>query len=504
MVNNQREEWGTRVGYILAAMGMAIGTGNIWRFPRMVAENGGGSFLIGWAIFLFLWSFPLIMVEMVVGRKTRLGTTGSFRDFVGRKYTWMGGFITWVCIFITFYYSVVVGWTIKYASLAIGGAFHSGVDTNKLWETFTTNPAQTISFHFMAIVLSGIVVYFGVKRGIEAASKFLLPALFVLLIVAVIKSLSLDGAMAGLAYMFTPDPAYLVKADTWLQALSQSAWSTGAGWGLYATYAIYTRKKEDIAQNALTAGMGNNTVELLAGMAIIPAIFALAPSAEYMHQAMSSGNTGITFIYMAQLFGKMPGGYFMSVVFFIALAFAAISSLIAMVEFATRNFMDFGMDRHRAIVWVVAVCFLMGIPSAISMDIFNNQDWVWGIGLLFSCLFYAIAAIQYGVEKMRDEDVNPVSDIKLGNWFVFSIKYCIPVIFVFFLGWWLWQAVTWYPDNWWDPKEVFSVGTIVVQVVFAFAVVGILNGWFNKMIKRPYGSQMADSGKQNAKLGRGM
>jgi len=147
---------------------------------------------------------------------------------------------------------------------------------------------------------------------------------------------------------------------------------------------------------------------------------------------------------------------------------------------------------------------LMGIPSAYSMDVLNNQDWVWGIGLLFSCLFYAIAAIQFGVEKMRNEEINTVSDIKLGKWFVFSVKYCIPVIFVFFLGWWLWQAVTWSPDNWWNPKEVFGVGTIVIQVAFGFLVVGILNGWFNKMIKRPSELQGTSGGSQNAKLGRNM
>lgn len=502
MINNQREEWGTRVGYILAAMGMAIGTGNIWRFPRMVAENGGGSFLIGWAIFLFLWSFPLIMVEMVIGRKTRLGTTGSFKEFVGRKYTWMGGLITWVCIFITFYYSVVVGWSFKYATLALQGAFGGGTDTNKLWETFTSSSTQTVSFHFIAIALCGVVVYFGVKRGIERASKILLPSLFVLLIIAVFKSLSLDGAMGGVAYMFTPQWEYLSKANTWLEALSQSAWSTGAGWGLYATYAIYTRKREDIAQNALTAGFGNNTIEILAALAIIPAIFALAPSPEYMHEAMSSGNYGITFVYMAALFGKMTGGYFMGIIFFVALAFAAFSSLIAMVEFATRNFMDFGLPRQKAIIWVVAICFVMGIPSAISMDFLGNQDWVWGMGLLLSCLFYAIAVIHYGVDKVREEEINAVSDIKVGAWWTFAVKYCVPVIFVVFLGWWCYQSITWYPDNWWDPTEVFSLGTIIVQVAFALIVVRALNGWFNKKIKSP--SDVDYNDNVNTGVGRGM
>lgn len=454
MLGEQREEWSSRVSYILAAMSMAVGTGNIWRFPRMVAENGGGSFLIGWAIFLFLWSFPLVMLEMAMGRKTRMGTLGSFREFIGQKYTWMGAVIAWVTISITFYYSVLVGWTYKYAVLALSGTFNNkGLDTNLLYKTFTADATQTITFHFLAIVSTGIIVYFGVKKGIERASSILLPALIILLIVAVVKSLSLEGAMGGVAYMFTPDWSYLTKANTWLEALSQSAWSVGAGWGLYATYAIYTREKEDIAQNTFTAGFGNNSVELLAGLAIIPAVFALAPSPEYMHEAMSSGNYGLTFVYMAQLFTQMTGGLFMSIIFFVALAFAAVTTLIAMVELVTRILMDFGIERRKAIVWVVAVCFVMGIPSAISIDFLGNQDWVWGIGLLVGCMFYAIAAAKYGIEKIAKEEIDAVSDIKVAKYWMFTIKYCVPVIFVAFLSWWAYQSIIWYPDTWWNPRK---------------------------------------------------
>jgi neurotransmitter:Na+ symporter, NSS family len=481
MKNNQ-VLWATRLGFVLAAMGMAVGTGNIWRFPRMVVEHGGGSFLIGWAIFLFLWSLPLIMVEIFIGRKTRMGTTGSFRQFIGEKFTWMGPLITIIVMGIAFYYSVVVGWTFKYLLLAVQGAFREGVDSNLLWTTFTTNPTETITYHFLAIFLAGLVVYMGVNKGIERTAKILLPLLFVLLIFTAIRSLTLDGDLAGVTFMFTPDWAYLGRAETWIQALSQSAWSVGAGWGLYATYAIYTKQKEDIAQSSVTAGLGNNSVELLAALTIIPAVFALSPSPEYMDQAMSSGNTGLTFIYMVEVIMNMPGTYIFGIAFFGALAFAAISSLIAMVELVTRNFSDLGLTRNKAIILAVCIIFVLGIPSAISMSVFNNQDWVWGVLLLLSCFLYSYAAIRYGVEKMRDE-INEVSDIKINRWWVWSIKYCIPTLFVIVTGWWLYQAITWYPGSWWLPFGEANVGTIVVQLAVALIVIFLATFWIKRRLR---------------------
>lgn len=474
--------WASRIGFILAAMGMAIGTGNIWRFPRMVAMNGGGSFLIGWAIFLLVWSLPLIMVEVLIGRKTRMGTVGSFRAFVGEKYAWMGGMITWVAMWIAFYYSVVVGWTLKYLALALMGEFKSGIDTQKLWDTFTANATETIGFHLLSITLCGFILFKGINSGIERISKIFLPLLFVMLIFTTVFVLQMDGAIQGVTFMFTPDWTYLGKAETWLQALSQSAWSTGAGWGLYATYAIYTRKKEDIAQNALTAGLGNNSVELLAGLTIIPAIFILSPSQEYMNQAMSSDNTGLTFVYMVNVFSTMPGGYWFGIAFFFALAFAAITSLMALVEFVVRNLSDLGLPRKKAILTASIITFAFGIPSAVSMDFFGNQDWVWGIGLLFSAFFYYFVAVKYGVERIRDE-INEVSDIHVGRLWVWSIKYCIPVIFIIFLGWWIYQSITWYPDTWWSPFEVSSVGTIALQLGIGFAVVWLSRSWVRRQLR---------------------
>ncbi|MBD8004537.1 sodium-dependent transporter [Bacillus norwichensis] len=482
-MQKRQPQWSSRFALIFASIALIVGTGVIWRFPRNLAEHGG-SFLIGWALFLFLWSIPLIMIEMVIGRKTRMGTSGSFRDFVHEKYTWMGTVVFWVAAFATFYTSVVTGWTLKYLLLTFQGAFFKdGVDTGQIWDTFSTNAVDMIVFHILVAVISGFVLYLGINTGVERANQVMIPLLFLTLIFTTIYTLNLEGSIEGIKYMFTPEWNKLTNAETWLAALSQSAWSTGAGWGIFATYAIYTKKNEDIAQNTLTATFGNNSAELMAGLTIIPAIFVLSPSPAYLETALGSDNYGMIFVYMAELFTKMSGGFFVSIVFFTALALAAISSLIGMFVFLVRNIEDFGVPYKKAVIMTVVVTIILGIPSAVSLDFLGNQDFVWGLGLIINAMFYLFAAYQYGIEKIRDE-INEVSDIKLGRWYIWIVKYCMPVIAVVFFGWWIYQSIVWYPSSWWSPKEIFSFGSFFVQVGSVIVISILFNRWVKRNIRR--------------------
>ncbi|MFD1708015.1 sodium-dependent transporter [Siminovitchia sediminis] len=478
----KQPQWSSRLALIFASIALIVGTGVIWRFPRNLAEHGG-SFLIGWAIFLFLWSIPMIMIEMVIGRKTRMGTAGSFRDFVHEKYTWMGTVIFWVAAFATFYTSVVTGWTLKYLFLAFQGTFKEGVDTRIIWDTFSTNSGEMIIFHILVSIFSGVVLYLGINKGVERANQIMVPTLFLTLIFTTIYTLSMDGALEGIQYMFTPEWDKLTNAETWLAALSQSAWSTGAGWGIFATYAIYTKKKEDIAQNTLTATFGNNSTELLAGLTIIPAIFVLSPSQAYLDEALGSDNYGMIFVYVAELFTTMTGGFFISIVFFTALALAAISSLIGLFVFLVRNIEDYGVPYKKAVIMTVVVTAVLGIPSALSLDFLGNQDFVWGLGLIINAIFYLFAAYQYGIEKIRNE-INEVSDIKVGRWYTWIVKYCMPIIAVVFFGWWIYQSIVWYPNNWWSPIEVFSFGSFFVQVGAVVLVSILFNGWVKRTTRK--------------------
>lgn len=479
-MSQNKEQWGSRIGFIAAAIGMAIGTGNIWRFPRVAAANGGGPFVIAWTIALFVWAIPLLMGEMVMGRKTGLGTIGAFRDFVGKKYTWMGTWIAVVCLGIMFYYSVVMGWCVKYFTLAISGVFQPGItitETEAIWNVFTATPSQTILFHFISMLIAGFIIYKGVSGGIEKASKIMIPTLFVLLIIAVIRSLTLPGALKGLEYLFSPNLEMLAAPKIWLEAFTQAAWSTGAGWGFIITYATYTKYKEDVAGNCMIMGFGDNLGALIAGMTVLPAIYALAPTAEFAADALSSGNTGLTFIYLAQLFTKMPAGGALAAIFFLAMAVAALSSLLPMIEVGVRNLMDMGHNRNKATLYIIVSGFLLGIPSAYSLNFLDNQDWVWGVGLLVSGLFVSFALMKYGVEKARNKDINTDwTDFKVGKWWSACIT-LFPVFFVIVTGWWFMQAISWYPDDWWNPFEVFSAGTIIAQWVVLFIIAVLTNNW---------------------------
>ncbi|MBF8984450.1 sodium-dependent transporter [Lutibacter sp. B2] len=484
-MSQKNEQWGSRWGFIAAAMGMAIGTGNIWRFPRVVAANGGGPFIIAWTIALFVWAIPLLMGEMVMGRKTGLGTIGAFRDFVGRKFAWMGTWICVICLAIMFYYSVIMGWCIKYFTLAASGTFKAGMGTEAteaIWNTFTTSPWQTIPLHFISMLIAGVIIYKGVKDGIEKACKIMIPTLFILLIAAAIRSITLPGALKGLEYMFSPRLDMLLDPKIWLAAFTQAAWSTGAGWGFIITYAVYTKRKEDIAGNCMIMGFGNNVGSLIAGLAILPAIFALSPTQAFTNEILASGNTGLTFIYLAQLFPTMPGGRIIGSIFFLAMAIAALSSLLPMIEVGVRNLMDAGFSRKKATITIIVMGMLLGIPSAYSLDFLNNQDWVLGIGLLVSGLFVAFALMKYGLESIRTKMINTEwTDFKIGKWWSVCVR-LFPVLFVFITGWWIWQAISWDPENWWKPFEVYSVGTILFQFVIIIFFGLITNNIFTRAI----------------------
>ncbi len=482
---SQKEFFSSRWALILAALGMAIGTGNIWRFPRIVAKNGGGAFIIAWIIFLFLWSIPLLISELAIGKKTRYGTVGAFGKLLGKKYTWMGCFIGFCTMAIMFYYSVVTGWCLKYFFAAVSGGL-SGVEGMAYWNQFSSSFYEPILFHFLSLSVGSFVIYLGVVKGIEKATKFLIPSLFILLIMATIRALTLPGALDGLNFLFHPDWSALVNYKVWLEALTQSAWSTGAGWGLILTYAVYLKQKEDIVLNAFITGLGNNSASIIAGLAIFPAVFALAPlvglAPEEVVKISGPGNTGMTFIWIPQLFSHMRFSLFFTAIFFLALSFAALSSLIAMIELATRIFMDAGMQRKRAILLVAATAFILGIPSAVNMTFFENQDWAWGVGLMVSGFFIAFAVNKYGPTKFRTELVNSEgNDINVGKWFEYFMKYVIPIEFIVLLGWWFYQSVTSFdPEGWWHPFHAFSLGTCLFQWGLVIGLSLIFNNWIYK------------------------
>jgi len=469
----KHETFSSRWGIILAGLGMAVGTGNMWRFPRIAAQNGGAAFLIPWILFLFIWSLPLLIAEFSIGRGTRRGVVGAFASLVGGRFAWMGGFVAVTTIMILFYYSVVTGWTLKYFLAALTGQL-SGVTPGDYWDGFLSS-WQPIFFHVVAALAGMFIIQRGVVKGIELANKVMIPALFLLLIVAVVRSVTLPGSERGLEFLFNPDLSALSNYRTWLEGLTQSAWSTGAGWGLILTYGIYLKKKEDVVLSSTTIGFGDNSASLLAGIAILPVAFSILPTDQAL-EAMAAGNEGLMFIWVPQLFARIPGGGVFLPLFFLALFFAALSSLIAMIELATRVLMDGGMVRGRAVKLVTGAVILLGLPSATSRDVFNNQDWVWGLGLMISGLFISQAVRMYGAGKFCDDHVNVPGGLRAGWAYQFVITWLVPIEFVLMFGWWMFQAITVYdPEGWWNPVHVYSVGTCIAQWGAALALLLAFN-----------------------------
>lgn len=484
----QQEFFTSRWGLILSTLGIAVGTGNIWRFSRIVAQNGGGSFLIPWVIFLLFWSIPLIIAEFAIGKSTRLSPVGAIAKTAGKKFGWMGAFIALVSTAIMFYYSVVTGWCFYYFSSAISGNLFNTSSHLEYWNQFSTSNLP-ILFHALAIGIGSFVIYRGIVKGVEKTNKILVSSLVIILLILFVRAITLPNAIEGIKYFFTPQKEFLLDYKVWLNALTQNAWDTGAGWGLILVYATYMKSKEDIPVNAALIGFGNNSISLIAGITIFSTVFALS-SVDAMNQISQAGpaNTGLTFIYLPILFSKISSSVVLNsifaMMFFLALSFAALSSLISLIELTTRVFIDYGMTRKKA-VWIVAGAgFILGLPSATNLTFFANQDWVWGVGLILSGAFIAFAINKFGVDKFRREIINaPGSDAKIGKWYNISIKYLIPFQAIILLVWWLVSSVTW-DSEWWNPFHAENAGTCLLQwglflsLFYIFNKKIVLQKWF--------------------------
>ena len=469
------ETFSSRWGVIVAGLGLAVGTGNLWRFPRIVAQNGGAAFLIPWMIFLVIWSLPIMIAEFGIGRGARRGPVGAFAWLIGPRYAWMGGFIAVTTIMIMFYYAVITGWTLKFFVAAAAGQL-AGIDSAAYWESYSSSVWQPIFFHVAAVLIGSAIVVRGITGGIERATRLLIPTLFVLLAIAVARAVTLPGAGRGLTFLFSPDFSALTNYRTWLEALSQSAWSSGAGWGLLLVYAVYVKREEDVVVSATAIAVGNNVASLLAAMAILPTVFALMSTPEAL-DVMASGNIGLTFIWIPQLFDRVPAGTLFVAVFFLALFCAALSSLIAMIELAARVLMDGGLARPVAVRVVAGAAIICGIPSAVSLAIFENQDWVWGLALMISGVVISIAATQYGQSRFREDLINiDVRHVHAGRTYELVLKYLVPAEFIVMFGWWMYQAVTVYdPAAWWNPLRIYSVGTCLLQWGGALVLLRVFN-----------------------------
>jgi neurotransmitter:Na+ symporter, NSS family len=489
---NQR--FGTRAGLLLSALGIAVGTGNIWRFPRIAAQSGGdegaGALIFAWVLFLLLWSVPLIIAEYMIGRRFRFGVIGSFVKGMGRRFAWMGAFVAFVATAIGFFYAVIVGWSLYYFFQMLFFPLPADNASSMLiWDSFQASNWPFL-MHFIAIVAGAFAIWKGVK-SIEKVNKVLIPLLILIIFAAVIRAFTLPGSGAGIAYLFRIEWAQLQTPEIWLQALTQNAWDTGAGWGLFLSYAAYMHARHGTVKNAFITGLGNNIISILMAIMIFGTVFSVLQygygyaDAEVLDVMKTSGpaSTGLTFIWMPQLFEKMGGGNILAIFFFLGLACAGFSSLMSMLELSTRALVDRGVRRKKAVLIIVFFVYLLGVPSAISLDILSNQDFVWGLGLMISGVFIATFGIRYGLTRLKAETEFAPGDWYPGFWWNILIRYFVPAAGIILLLWWMWLSITSFdPEAWYNPFRPFSLMTVLVQwglVIGLFVL-------FNKRIAKLY------------------
>jgi neurotransmitter:Na+ symporter, NSS family len=500
-----QQRFSSRMGLLLSALGIAVGTGNIWRFPRIAAQNGGdegaGALILAWVIFLLLWSIPLIIAEYMIGRKYRSGVAASFAAGLGKRFAWMGAFVAFVATAIGFFYAVIVGWALFYFFHMLLYPLPSSNEASLLiWNNFQSSPLPFV-VHLIAVVAGLLAIRKGIL-SIEKINKVLIPILIIIIIISVVRSLFLPGAFNGVIYLFSIEWSQLRTPEIWLQALTQNAWDTGAGWGLFLCYAAYMQSKHGIVKNAFITGLGNNFISLIMAIMIFGTVFSVMQSGMGMSDVQvlevmkTSGpaSTGLTFIWMPQLFALMPGGRILAILFFLGLSFAGFSSLVSMLELTTRSFVDKGISRGKAVMITGAVVYLFGIPSAMSLDILSNQDFVWGLGLIASGLFISFFVIRHGTSSLKASSLGAANDWPLQRWWDLLIIYFVPLAAILLLGWWLWLSATSFtPDQWYNPFAGFSPMTVLLQWG---VVIGVLVWWRRR---REDGRQKTEDGRLKIK-----
>ena len=402
---------------------------------------------------------------------------------LGRKNAWTGTFVAFVSTAISFFYTVVVGWCLYYFSYTL---IHSLPDTASgamsVWNRYQESN-QPFLFHALAVGLGALAIWRGV-RSIEKVNKILIPVLLAIVLVSVARALTLPGAGEGIRYLFTPQWDQLKQPSTWLAALTQNAWDTGAGWGLFLTYAVYMQNRHGLVKNAFITGIGNNTVSLLAAIMIFGTVFSVlqhelgmsGPETLEVMRTSGPASTGLTFIWMPQLFARMSMGSTLAVLFFMGLTFAGFSSLISMFELSTRILLDTGISRSRAIVIVAAGVYLLGLPSARNLNYLSNQDFVWGIGLMISGAFIAFAVVRNKIPLISQE-INAVpGDWKVGRGWALSMRFGVPFLALALLAWWMFLSATVFaPGAWYNPFNPFSVMTCLAQFILVLLLFWLLN-----------------------------
>lgn len=496
-----RSQWGSRAGFILAAVGSAIGLGNIWRFPAVAYDNGGGAFFIPYLIALLTAGIPILIMEYTLGHKYRGSAPLTFRK-INKRFEWFGWWQVFISFVISTYYAVIVAWAICYAYFSFTLAWGSDTEGFLFNQYLNISNAGEIGSFVPNVLLPLIIIWVfalfvllrGVKKGIELANRIFIPLLVVLFLIIVIRAVTLDGALLGLQAFFEPNWDKIFSGEVWVAAYGQIFFSLSIAFAIMITYASYLPKKSDITNNAFIVGFGNSSFELLAGIGVFAALGFMASVSGVSVNEVVAGGIGLAFVVFPQIINEFPfWNEFFGFLFFASLVLAGLTSLISILETYIAALSDkFGMSRTRAVLLGGSVATIVSLIYATqgglfildTVDYFISQFGIAVTGLL------EVILIAWFFRKLTQlqNHANAISDIRIGLWW----KLCLWIVTPIILGYMLYDLFkinilklfdtkTGNYEGYSDAFILYSgwsvaIGVLVLGIIFA------LFKWMNRSV----------------------
>lgn len=501
-----RETWSTQLGFLVAAIGSAIGLGNIWRFPGVAYANGGGAFLIPYLVALLTAGIPFLIFDYALGHRFQGSAPTVFRR-IGGWFESLGWFQVAVSFVIMTYYAVVVAWSVSYIFFSAQGAW--GSDPVSFFTkdylqvnapSFSLNVVSAVLFPLLAVwVIVLVFLGLGIQRGLERANKIFIPLLVVIFLVMVVRTLFLPGATDGINAFFTPNWAALLRPDVWVAAYSQIFYSLSVGFGIMITYASYLPRRVNIGPTALVAAFANSSFEIVAGIGVFSTLGFMAHEAGVGVQDIE-GITGVSLSFMTfpKIISMMPGGHVFGILFFLSLTIAGITSLMSLIQVVSSAFQDkfgFSATRSALILGLVAmfcsVLFFSTTNGLNALDVVDN--WINSVGILGIALL-SVLYVTYGKRMLRELrlHINFHSSIRFGKWWIFVTGLLTPAILLYILLATVWSIITTgyggYPHNF-----ILMFGWGCVVIAFLLTAIFTLLPWYKKRAPQLVGYQPWES-----------
>jgi NSS family neurotransmitter:Na+ symporter len=431
---NQRETFGTRIGLLTTMIGVAVGLGNVWRFPYMVGKFGGAAFVLFYILMVVLIGIPALIAEWTLGRATQRGPVGAFSRAGAPFGKVLGWFFFFVVTAATAYYTNAIGWVLYYATGEVARTLGFSWQSGAILPPESGFDARSLGLQMCAsgvvILACALVLLRGLRAGIEVASKFLMPVLAISLLVLIVRSVTLPGAWAGVEW-------YLLKFDfdaltptVMVAAMGQAFFSLSLGGTFMVVYGSYLDDHSDLPSNAVWTAVGDLSAGLLAGLAILPAVFALGLE--------PGSGPGLIFSTLPQVFAQVPAGWLFGLLFFVSLAGAALLSDIAAFEVIVAGLIDnLNWSRPRAVWTLAATVFLFAIPPMINMEVFVPWDLTFGSGMQTLGALVAVLTVAWALDRATVlQQIGGDSPGRHIRWLYWWLRYVVPLAILFLGIWW--------------------------------------------------------------------